>query len=125
LGFVFWLGQALDSAGYNAIPAQNIRAANELIRKHKLLVDVLVFDPVLPDAFAFIQRLRQSQRHTRIVAAVPEDWADLPPMSGVDTWLRKPHRFTLMATLPWIKLIQGLYSPRSEGLQKTPRLLKS
>ena len=115
----------MDSAGYNAIPAQNTRAANELIRKHKLLVDILVFDPVLPDAFAFIQRLRQSQRHVRIVAAVPDDWADLPPMSGVDTWLRKPHRFTLMATLPWIKLIQGLYSSPSEGLQKTPRLLKS
>ncbi len=102
-----------------------MRAANELIRKHKLLVDILIFDPTLPDAFAFIHRLRQAQKHVRIVAAIPEDWADLPPMSGVDTWLRKPPRFSMMATLPWIKLIQGVYSSPSEGSLRMPKLLKS
>jgi len=125
LAFVFWLGQALDSAGYSAIPAQNIRAANELIRNHKLAVDILVFDPVLPGVFGFITRLRQSRRHLRVVAAIPEEWADLPPMGGVDTWLHKPRRFSLMATLPWIKLVQGIYAAIPERRQKSPKPLKS
>lgn len=117
------MGQALDSAGYNAVPAKEIHPANELIRVHKIAVDILVIDPLLPDAFSFISALRQSQPQVRVVAAVPEDWEDLPPMTEVDAWLRKPRHLTLAATLPWVKLIQNFYSAAPSNPFKTSKLL--
>lgn len=113
----------MDSAGYNAVPAKDIRPANELIRVHKIVVDILIIDPMLPDAFSFISTLRQLQPGMRVVAAVPEDWEDLPPMTEVDGWLRKPEHLTLAATLPWIKLIQNLYSATPNSPFKTSKLL--
>jgi DNA-binding NtrC family response regulator len=108
LGFVFWLGQALDSAGYNALPAESVRSAQELIREHKVAVDILVIDPLLPDAFAFISHLRQSRPAFKVVAVIPEDWEKLTPMTKVDAFQRKPENLTAMASLQWINLIQNL-----------------
>jgi response regulator RpfG family c-di-GMP phosphodiesterase len=123
LGFVFWLGQALDLAGYNAIPAKSVRSASDLIQQHRLVVHILVIDPFLPDAFAFISRLRQSHINLHVVAAIPEDWEDLPPMTEVDATIRKPRHLTATATLPWINLVQRLSSEAETGSPKTPRLL--
>ena len=105
---MFWLGHSLDSAGYSTVPAQSSRDALQLIQEHKLTIEILVIDPLLPDAFPFISRLRQSQRSLRVVAAIPEDWHELPPMDEVDAVIRKPHHFNSVATLAWIKLIQSL-----------------
>lgn len=123
LGFVFWLGQALDLAGYNAIPAKSVRSASDLIQQHKLVVHILVIDPFLPDAFAFISRLRQSHVNLHVIAAIPEDWEDLPPMTEVDATIRKPRHLTAVATLPWINLVQRLSSEPERGPTKTPKLL--
>jgi CheY-like chemotaxis protein len=119
LGFVFWLGHALDTAGYNAVPAQDTRAASELIREHKLAVDILVIDPLLPDAIAFVTRLRRSRRSLNVVAAIPEEWEEIPPMPEVDAVIRKPRRFNSIAALPWIHLIQNLSSDVGSDVCKT------
>jgi len=116
LGFVFWLGHALDSAGYTAVPAQCTKAARELIQKHRIPVDILVIDPLLPDAFPFIFQLRQSQRSVAVVAAIAEDWEELPPMTEVDAVIRKPRRLTLMAAVQWINLIQDLSAKAAEAI---------
>lgn len=123
MGFVFWLGQALDLAGYNAIPAKSVRNANELLHEHKLLVDILVIDPFLPDAFAFIAQLQQTRTDLRVIAAIPEDWENLPPMTEVDAAIRKPRHLTAIATLPWISLIQRLFLSRDSGFAKPIRRL--
>ena len=125
LGFVFWLGHALDSAGYNSVPAQNTRDATALIQEHKLSIEIVVIDPLLPDAFSFISRLRQSQRSLKVIAAIPEDWGELPAMPEVDAVIRKPRQFNAIATLSWINLIQSLPSGTGADSGQSSKLLRS
>ena len=108
LGFVFWLGHALDSAGYNAIPAKDVFAALELLEEHKLAMEILVIDPLLPDAFAFISRVRRSRPAARIIAAVPPEWDETVPVPGVDAAIRKLGKFSPEAASEWIGTIQRL-----------------
>src|SRR3974377_29593 len=57
LAFAFWLGQALDLAGHNALPVRSTRAAYELIRDHRLSVDMIVIDPMMPNALSCLADL--------------------------------------------------------------------
>jgi CheY-like chemotaxis protein len=125
LGFVFWLGQAVDSAGYHAVPAKSVRNACELIQEHNLSVDILVIDPFLPNAFAFISHLRKSHTDLHVIAAIPEDWESLPPMTEVDATIRKPRHLTAVAILPWISLVQSLSLSRETGAMKPSKPLKN
>jgi hypothetical protein len=108
LGFVFWLGHTLDSAGYNAIPAKDVDAALELLEEHKLAVDILVIDPLLPDAFAFIAHLRRFRPTAHVIAAVPPEWQEGAPVPGADAAIRKLGRFSPEAAAEWVNLIQKL-----------------
>src|SRR5882724_4454329 len=52
LGFVFWLGRALDDAGYQALPAKGIGDATELLGHMNLEIDLLIVSPSMPGARA-------------------------------------------------------------------------
>ena len=42
LGFVFWLGRALDAAGYCALPAKDVTSALELLNEFPVTVSLLI-----------------------------------------------------------------------------------
>ena len=111
LGFVFWLGQALDSSGYLAVPARDTRSALELIREQKIRVDILVIDPLLPNAISLISILRQAGGTLITVGAVPPDWAVGPSEPEFDVVARKPERLTAAALLSWLNLIRSFFTP--------------
>lgn len=113
LGFIFWLGQALDAAGYSAVPAVNVASAAELIQEHRLSVETLIIDPFLPDAFPFISHLRQLHPDLHVVAAIPDDWRSFPPLPEIDTILRKPQRLTGTSLIQWLKVIQDFFAEPS------------
>lgn len=112
-------------AGYNAIPAKDAQAAKELVHQHKISVDILVIDPLLPDAFAFISYLRQTRPLLHVIAAIPEDWERLPPMTEVDALIRKPHRLTTMETLAWINLVHRISAGVGPSSTMVPKLLRN
>ena len=58
LGFVFWLGQTLDAAGYSSLPAKGISEAIELLQDFRVRIDVLIARCVLPGASEFALALR-------------------------------------------------------------------
>ena len=68
LGFVFWLGQILDAAGYVAIPAKGIAEATEIVSLLRLQVDVLIASLGERGVTEFADRLR----------------SDLPGLSVID-----------------------------------------
>ena len=61
LGFAFWLGQALDRAGYETWPARSVPAAESLLEEVPLAVDLLVINASLPRAPAFATRFGPQQ----------------------------------------------------------------
>jgi hypothetical protein len=108
LGFVFWLGQVLDLVDHNALPAKNIRAADELIQQHKASVDVLVINPLLPNAQTFISNLRQSLRRLKVLAVIPGGCEGLSSLPQIEARKEKPRHFTKAAALEWVNLIHSL-----------------
>ena len=111
LGFVFWLGQALDSAGYLALPANDTRSALKLIQEHKIRVDILVIDPLLPNAFSLIATLRQAIATLITVGAISPEWGVRPSEPEFNAVIRKPEKLTAAALLSWLALIRSFFGP--------------
>lgn len=88
LGFVFWLGQGLDKAGYEAFPAKSIPDALRLIAELHLTVGLVIVNCALPDTAEFLAALRHKQRLTKIIGLVEE--AGIPIHPEVDWQCCKP-----------------------------------
>lgn len=113
--FAFCLGRILDRAGYECVPAANAKAASELIREHRLFIDLLVMDPLPGNAIPFLQGLRQSRPALYSVAALPPD-GSIPDVTPFTAAKRKPLQLTTVALREWATFIQGIKSA-AEGFQ--------
>ena len=87
LGFVFWLCQVLDAAGYEAVPATGIPEAVAALKELDVWVDVLMARRSLPGADGFAAELRSSQQGQVITIALL-DQKDEPGelMAAWDGW---------------------------------------
>jgi hypothetical protein len=108
LGFVFWLGQVFDHAGFSAFPAKSTTCAIELIREHKLSLDILVINPVIQHAVSFMTGLRQYGGYPKIVFALGQSSETWSPVPEVDCIKPKPQQFTTAVADEWINLIRTL-----------------
>jgi len=89
LAFVFWLGRALDKAGYEAFPARSIPDAVKLMAELHLSVGLVILNCSLPGAADFIAELRGTQKFVKIIALVED--ANLCFMQpGIDCQVCRP-----------------------------------
>ena len=108
LGFVFWLGQILDAAGYIAVPAKGIVDAAEIVSTLRLPVDVLIAPSGEGGVREFVDNLRFDSPDVQVVALANEEdpaWA-MPPRGAV--WKRKPRNRDESTRSEWLDLIRGL-----------------
>jgi hypothetical protein len=108
LGFVFWLGQILDAAGYVAVPAKGIADAAEIVETLRLPVDVIISQPAERGLGEFVEKLRFGSPDLQVVALASADdpvWA-IPPLGAV--WKRRPRRRDEAARSEWLDLIHDL-----------------
>jgi DNA-binding response OmpR family regulator len=87
LGFIFWLGGALVSSGYQPWPACSVSDATELIEKAALQIDLLIVDPSVPGLSKLIAILRRSQAELKLIALGAQVKTKLP---GINAWIQKP-----------------------------------
>ncbi len=104
LGFTFWLGRALDNAGFEALPAKSIWDGMALIDEYQLSVDVLVLNPELPGADRLVTFLRHS-RDVKVIATNSNVASGFPE---VDAVLPRPRDFDDERKAEWLRLIQTL-----------------
>jgi hypothetical protein len=91
LGFVFWLGQALDAVGYDTLPAKGVTEAVALLAELKVEVDVLILRSALRGAEEFAADLRYNQNgHLKTIALTEENEGRPTSMLGWDGWQVKP-----------------------------------
>ncbi len=107
LGFVFWLGQALDAVGYEAFPARGVVEAAALIDELKLAIDLLVINPFLEGVTEFITTLRQSRPMLRIVLILPENEGVAPRDIDAVAAQRKPVIADDAARAEWLATIKN------------------
>ncbi len=107
LGFVFWLGKALDAHSYTALPAKSVPDAALLIMQLNLTVDVLVIDVALPGAPDFITALHRSQKDVRVISTQDGD-AKPFNIPGIHAVQLKPSAFGASARDEWVNRVDSV-----------------
>jgi hypothetical protein len=106
LGFAFWLGQALDRAGYETWPARSVPAAESLLEEVPLAVDLLVINASLPRAPAFATDLSRTRTNFKVIAVYEEATDPLTSFPQACAVHQKPHTIDVAAKLEWVQLIR-------------------
>jgi len=107
LGFVFWLGHALDGLGYSALPAKTIADAALLIMQLDLKVDVLLINVSLPGAAEFAAAVHRNQPQVKVIGIL-ETHTRATTMPGVSIAHYKPATTDHLAKAEWIECIEGV-----------------
>ena len=121
LGFVFWLGQILDSAGYQALPAKSSVDAIALQNELHLEIDLLILNPSLEGGCEFAETVRRSQEHLKIMAALDEQ-EDPNTAVMADASRHKPSVRDRVSKLEWLAVIEQVFATHRtcQALQCSP-----
>ncbi len=106
LGFAFWLGRALDGAGFTALAAKDVPDALTLITQHRVSPQVLVLNTCLDHVTELISRVRRLARPPRVVAVLSDEPAGQLPK--IDAAQRKPKEFSRASKAEWVRLIEQI-----------------
>jgi ActR/RegA family two-component response regulator len=106
LGFVFWLGRALDDDGYQALPAKSVAGAISLLDQLKIRIDLLIINPSLQRNAPLIERLHRTQEHLRVIALSADPKASIP--EGFNASKSKPLQIDKAAKFEWLELIRSV-----------------
>ena len=122
LGFAFWLGHTLDGAGYNALPAVSVAAANSLVAELGIVVDLVVINADVADSASFISNLRAVRPACRVIALM-DDPDDPPPFFPyVDLVEYRPAFVDGRVQSDWLDTVRLVLSPGAFGfgISSTP-----
>jgi DNA-binding response OmpR family regulator len=107
LGFVFWLGQALDAAGYDTLPARGVAEAISLLAEVRVRIDVILVRCTLAGAEKLVADLRWAQRgYLKALALIDEDEGESETMGAWDGWQIKPNLPDTTARKIFLELVQ-------------------
>jgi len=81
LGFVFWLGQLLDQAGYQALPAKSVADASELLSHWGGSLDAVIISPNVSGSIEFAAHLRALNPNLRVISLTDQDNAGSPAVA--------------------------------------------
>jgi DNA-binding response OmpR family regulator len=107
LGFVFWLGQALQRAKYVAVPARTCPDAISLVSELKIDPDLLIVNVALPDAAGLAESLRRSNPRLKVIALV-ERGQESGALGGNVALKFKPAAWEDVSPLEWLGLPAAL-----------------
>ena len=110
LGFVFWLGQALDRAGYQALPAKSCEDAAELLKQLNVEIDLLIVGHSLAGACAFADDLRHSQGHLKVISVIGDGDEPSVAFPGADASQFMLSGVDEASETEWLETIEGIFS---------------
>jgi DNA-binding NtrC family response regulator len=108
LGFVFWLGQVLDRAGYRALPAKSCEDAAELLGRLNLEIHLLIVDGSLAGAGELADGLRSRQGHLKVIALIGEGEERISAFPGADASHRIGSSSDATSEREWLETIEGV-----------------
>lgn len=111
LAFTFWLGRALDKAGYEALPARSIPDARKLIAETNLLPDAVIVDQTLRGGPDFLADLREKHPVLKVIGLVKD--ASYPIHPEVDWQYCKPEPVDETAKVELFRQIHGVLAAQA------------
>ena len=112
LGFVWWLGEVVAAAGYQAIPAPSVAEGERLLSGLRLAINLLIVNPAMPGAAGFIDKCRRAQKNLRVLAAVGETEGSEALFDHADAVGRKPAEVNDRSASEWVRAIKRVLGPR-------------
>ena len=109
LGFVFWLGQALDRAGYQALPAKSCEDATELLKQLNVEIHLLIVGHSLDGAGAFAGALRRSQKQLKVIAVIGDEEEPGSAFSEADASQFMLSGVDEGSETEWLETIEGIF----------------
>jgi DNA-binding NtrC family response regulator len=126
LGFVFWLGQMITKAGYQAFPANSCDSANELVRHLNLGIDMLIVSYSIPGAGGFVHSLLQSQKHLKVIAVLDAGDKPVSAFAGADATEHKPSPTDEPSAAKWLATVKSAFArDRARTRIVSPKAAKS
>jgi len=113
---VFWLGRALDQAGYASLPAKSVSDSMRLLDELQVSPDLVVLNYALPGASELIASLRRESKALKVIALVKDGNAPIAPM--VDWQINRPAMLDESSRLHLREEISRIL-PRPNGLHDT------
>jgi two-component SAPR family response regulator len=107
LGFMFWLGQILNEAGYLVLPAGAVSEAVDLMSENKIEADLLIIKPSLPGVISLVAELRLSRSGLKVIASTEME-GQTYDSSGIDYSLVKPVGADEALRQTWLQTIREL-----------------
>jgi hypothetical protein len=120
LGALFWLGQALDRAGYEAFPAKSVPDALALLGEFRIIVTGVILNCSLPGAANLIATLRQLYQHLKVISLASDEYA--PAMPGVNAICCKPAEISEQSRADWMQTVRAVLSTYLETVGAPERL---
>ena len=108
LGSVFWLGQVLDTQGWESLPAKSLPDARLLLAELKIAIDLLIAPGSLPGVASFAETLRRSQGHLKMIGLLGDNEELSELELQMDAWLQKPFLTDETAKCHYLELIRGV-----------------
>jgi hypothetical protein len=108
LGFVFWLGQMLLAAGYEALPAKGVPEAIALLGELGVAVDLLIVNPALPGAPKLAEELRRSRGDLKVLVLASDNGGQTRAIPSPDAILRKPLQTDEAAGALWLHSVEQI-----------------
>jgi hypothetical protein len=90
LGFAFWLGQALDRAGYEAFPARNVADSVALLSEIPMVPRLVIFGGNPAGADALIDKCRTRHKDLRVLRLRDDSQPISVPAFPFDAEIGKP-----------------------------------
>ena len=106
LGFAFWLGHALDQAGFYALPAVSASGASKLLTELGMSADVVVINAAVPDAASFIADMRLGQPALKVITVVDDPDERPPVFLQANLVEQKPRVTDETAREDWVEIIR-------------------
>ena len=120
LGFAFWLGQALDRAGYETWPARSVTAAKSLLAEVRLAVDLLVITASQPRAPVLADYLARANPDLKVIAVYENLTAGFKPFPKASAIHQKPQIIDTAAKLEWVQLVISVLRSDSDKEHSLP-----
>ena len=109
LGFVFWLGQALDRAGYQALPAKSCKDAIDLVKQLNIEIHLLIVGNSLDGAGDFADGLRHAQGHLKVIAVIGDEEQPSSLFPGADATQVMLSGVDETSQREWLETIEELF----------------
>jgi hypothetical protein len=112
LNFVFWLGNALDGAGFEAFPAKSVPDAIELLSQITVVIDLLIVNAALQGVADFVRCVCRIP--ARVIAIVEPSRTPPAPIAGADLTILKPKTGDERWKSELLDLVRGMFARDAE-----------